>query len=216
MVPSTLHMGDGTIIRNNAIIITTVAGKGTGGFSGDGGPATEAAFGSTHRIAVDAAGNIYVADWNNHRIRKVDTNGIVTTIAGSGGTGYLQGGFGGDGGLATEARLKYPADVAVDSSGNIYIVDSNNARIRKVDSSGIITTVAGRGRWGSGGDGGPATQADFQSPSTVNVDSSGNIYITDNYSFRIRKVDTNGIITTEDGKLTYGKLGYEDPAKEEQ
>ena len=182
-------------------IITTVAGNGSPGFSGDGGLATNASLNHHSGVAVDNLGNIYIADQLNHRIRKVDTNGVITTIAGSGESGFNAGGFGGDGGLATDASLNLPKDVAVDDAGNIYIADSSNHRIRKVDTSGIITTVAGSNFWGFYGDGGSATddRARLYLPSGVTVDSAGNIYIADTYNHRIRMVDTSGIIATVAG-----------------
>ncbi len=234
-------------------IIRTVAGSTVPapnlGFSGDGGPATSAAMLGTdvHQgIAVDAAGNIYIADILNHRIRKVDTNGIINTVAGSGqvvgggagqatavalfnphavavdaagsfyiadtsnsrirkvdpagnatviaGTGAI--GFSGDGGLATAAQLNQPRSVTVDRAGNVYFSDFGNIRIRKVDAAGVITTVAGTGSVGFSGDGGPATSAPLTSPLGVAVDASGNLYIADSGNDRIRKVDPAGIITT--------------------
>ncbi|KAF0144564.1 MAG: YD repeat-containing protein [Nitrospirae bacterium] len=189
-----LYKGDGTKSKNNFTkIITTVAGNGQSGFSGDGGPATNARLYSPHGVAVDSAGNIYIADSYNGRIRKVDTNGIITTVAG-GGSNWLNLG---DGGPATQAMLNSPTGIAVDNAGNIYIADSYNGRIRKVDTNGIITTVAGGGsNWLNLGDGGPATQASLYSPQGVVVDSSGNIYIADTITSRIRKVNTNGIIIT--------------------
>ncbi|GJQ59641.1 MAG: hypothetical protein SCALA701_24420 [Candidatus Scalindua sp.] len=181
-------------------IITTIAGNGQSGYSGDGGPATEASLGHTSDVAVDTVGNIYIAEPYNHRIRKVDINGIITTIAGSGQSGYS-----GDGGPATEASLNLPRGVAVDTVGNIYIADLYNHRIRKVDITGIITTVAGNGELGDDGDGGPAIDAKLTRPVAVTVDVSGNIYISQVVNERIRKVNTNGIITTIAG---IGKRGY--------
>ncbi len=124
-------------------IITTVAGNGEDGFSGDGGPATSATFDTISGVAVDTSGNLYIADSHNQRIRKVGLDGIITTVAGSGDTGYFNGGFSGDNGPATSALLSQPADVAVDAAGNLYIADEQNDRIRKVGLDGIITTVVG-------------------------------------------------------------------------
>jgi RHS repeat-associated protein len=187
-------------------IITTVAGNGSYRYSGDGGPATAAGI-HTEGVAVDAAGNLYISDNYNNRIRKVDTNGIITTVAGNGVDGY-----GGDGGLATAAKLRRPTGVAVDAAGNIYICDNWNYRIRKVDTSGIITTVAGNGVDGYGGDGGPATAAKLSLPDGVAVDAAGNIYIADQWNQRIRKVDTRGIITTIAGNGVDGYGGDGGPA----
>ncbi len=191
---SILYKGDGTIIRNNVLIIDTVAGNGESGYSGDGGPATEATLYQPEGVAVDAAGNLYIADCHNHCIRKVDTTGIITTVAGTGEEGYS-----GDGGLATDARLAYPEDVALDSSGNLYIADRGNLRVRRMDTNGIITTVAGTGERGYGGDGGLTTEARLNSTSGVAVDPSGNLYLADSNNDRVRKVGTNGIITTVAG-----------------
>ena len=196
---STLYKGDGTIIRNNVRIIKTIAGNGNEGYSGDNGIAKEASLYVPQDVAVDSFGNLYIADSWNSRIRKVDINGIITTVAGNGTPG-----FSGDGGLATEASLRYPNCVEVDSTGNLFIADLGNLNIRKVDTSGIITTVAGNGIQGYGGDGGPATEASFI-PYYIAVDSSGNLFITDYGNLRIRKVDTSGIITTVAGN---GKLGF--------
>jgi len=188
-------------------IITTVAGNGTYGYSGDGGPATNASLWWPSGIAVDANGSLYIADIGNHRIRKVDTSGIITTVAGNGNSVYS-----GDGGPATNASLRDPADVAVDASGNLYIADRDNQRIRKVDTLGIITTMAGNGTYGYSGDGGPATSASLWLPPDVAVDASGNLYIADSDSQRIRKVDTSGIITTVAGNGTRGYGGDGGPA----
>ena len=188
-------------------IISTVAGNGTRGFSGDGGPAISASLSSPQSVFVDGLGNIYIVDAGNYRIRKVDTSGIISTVPLDGLVG-----FSGDGGPATDASLNFPSDVSVDGSGNIYIADMNNGRIRKVDTSGIISTVAGNGTFGFSGDGGPATDASLNFPSDVSVDGSGNIYIADMNNGRIRKVDTSGIISTVAGNGTFGFSGDGGPA----
>ena len=185
--------------------ITTIAGTGELGFGGDGGPASEGRLAFPTGVAVDGAGNLYIADSRNHRIRKVDSSGTITTIAGSGETGFDGGSFGGDGGPATDARLARPNDMAVDGAGNLYIADSGNNRIRKVDSSGTITTIAGTGELGFGGDGGPAPDARLAFPTDVAVDGAGNLYIADPRNHRIRKVDSSGTITTIAGS---GELGF--------
>jgi sugar lactone lactonase YvrE len=178
--------------------ITTIAGDGfkddtgSGRFAGDDGQATSASFNGSRGIAVDGSGNLYVADYRNHRIRKVSPTGIITTVAGA------LAGFSGDGGPATSAALLFPLHVCLDGSGNLYIADSGNNRIRMVDASGMITTVAGNGTEISAGDGGQATAASLHSPNSVFVDGSGNLYITE-FSFRVRKVDANGTITTVAG-----------------
>ena len=128
---------------DSAGVITTVAGTGKWGFSGDGGPAVNAMLGVPEGVAVDGAGNLFIADRGNNRIRKVDASGTITTIAGSGETGFFGGGFSGDGGPAVNAMLGVPEGVAVDGAGNLFIADKGNDRIRKVDAAGVITTVAG-------------------------------------------------------------------------
>jgi hypothetical protein len=192
-------------------IITTVAGNGITGYSGDGGQATSASMDWPNAVAVDSAGNLYIADQVNQRIRKVTVaTGIITTVAGNGyGTG-TSGGYGGDGGLATSARLANPYALAVDGAGNIYISDTNNQRIRKVTAAtGIITTVAGTGTAGyvAAQDGGAATNASLSLPRNVAVDGAGNLYISDWGNKRIRKVTAAGIITTVAGNGISGYSG---------
>ncbi|MCI5138862.1 MAG: hypothetical protein D3922_10705, partial [Candidatus Electrothrix sp. AR1] len=202
-----LNKGDGSLLKNNSRIITTVAGNGSQGFSGDNGSALEASFRRPVEVVVDQFGNFFICDISSHRIRKVDTNGIVTTVAGNGSQG-----FSGDNGPAVDASLNLPARLALDQAGNIFISDHKNHRIRKVDTNGIITTVAGSGVRGFSGDNGPAVQARFQNPTGVAVDQSGNIFIADNSNQRIRKVDTNGIITTVAGNGGHGFFGDYGPA----
>ena len=190
-------------------VISTVAGTGTRGFSGDGGPATEAHLNLPDGMATDSAGNLYIADAGNHRIRKVDSSGVITTVAGSGDHGYS-----GDGGPATAARLRNPRGVATDDAGNLYIADASNHRIRKADSSGVITTVAGTGESWYGGDGGPAVQAWLSYPTGIATDGDGNLYIVDRSNQRIRKVDSSGVITTVAGTGVYSYSGDGGPATE--
>jgi uncharacterized protein (TIGR03437 family) len=185
-------------------VITTVAGNGTVGFSGDNGPATSARLSDPGGIAVDSAGNVYIADSGNDRVRKV-SNGAIATVAGNGGHG-----FSGDNGPATSAQLDMPSGVALDSTGDLYIADFYVNRIRKV-ANGVITTVAGDGTQGFGGDNGPATSASMYWPGSVAVDSAGNLYIADSYNNRIRKV-SNGVITTVAGTGTEGFSGDNGPA----
>jgi uncharacterized protein (TIGR03437 family) len=188
---------------SNGVIIT-VAGNGGDGFSGDNGPATSALLYHPYGLTVDSAGNLYIADNANSRIRKV-SNGVISTAAGNGTFG-----FSGDNGPATSAQLNGPYGVAVDSAGNLYIADSLNNRIRKV-SNGVISTVAGNGTQGFSGDNGPATSAQLNGPYGVAVDSAGNLYIADSLNNRIRKV-TNGVITTVAGSGTQGFSGDNGPA----
>ncbi len=183
--------------------ISTIAGTGTGGYGGDGGLATAAQLDNPYGVTPDASGNLHIADTLNHRIRKVDAStGNISTIAGTG-----TGGYGGDGGLATAAQLNYPSGAALDASGNLYIADTFNDRIRKVDTAGMITTVAGTGTNGDSGDGGPATAAQLNQPSGVAVDGAGNLYIADAPNHRIRKVDAAGVITTIAGTGSGGFSG---------
>ena len=180
--------------------VTTVAGTGKSGVSGDGGPATEAELRNMWDIDVDGLGNLYIGTAG--RIRKVDANGIVTTIAGTGTNG-----FSGDGGAATEAQLSRLTGVTADVDGNVYFVDFG--RIRRIDTNGIITTIAGPGRQGVcySGDGGPATEADLCSPEHLAVAPDGAVYIADTNNNRIRMIDRNGIITTIAGNGTHGFSG---------
>ena len=176
--------------------VTAVAGSGTQGFAGDGGPATSAALDTPLGVVVDGSGNLYIADAHNQRIRVVSaTTGNITTLAGNGTAG-----FSGDGGAASSASLALPTAVALDSAGNLYIADTNNHRIRKVAiATGIITTVAGNGQQFFSGDGGAAIAAGLDSPNGVAVDSAGRIYIADTHNQRIRLVATDGTISTFSG-----------------
>ncbi len=185
--------------RDNAVvrmvdthgIISTIAGTGEPGFSGDGGPATEAELSDPEYIAVDARGRVYFTDQINERVRMVDTHGVITTVAGTGEPGYS-----GDGGPATEAMLNEPYGLAIDEAGNLYVSDSSGARIRMVDRGGVITTVAGTGEPGYSGDGGPATRAMLNEPYGLTVDRQGRLYIADVGNGVVRMVDRQGIIRT--------------------
>ena len=186
-------------------IITTVAGNGTPGFSGDGGPATSAELNFPGEVAVDSSGDLFIADSRNHRIRRVDAaTQVITTVAGNGTKGYS-----GDGGPATGSELDYPAGVAVDSSGDLFIADTGNERIRRVDAATqVITTFAGNGTEGFGGDGGPATSAQLLTPEGLAMDSSADLFIADVNNERVRRVDaTTNIITTVAGNGTVGFSG---------
>src|ERR1700722_4342814 len=158
--------------------ISTFAGNGTAGYSGDGGPAIQAEINRGVGLGGGGAGNIYLADQNNNRVRKVDTSGVITTFAGTGVAGYS-----GDGGLATMAQLNGPLGVCVAPSGGIYVNDEGNGRVREISPSGTITTVAGNGSGVSSGDGGPASAAGFVIPIRCAVDSSGNLFIVDQGAF---------------------------------
>jgi sugar lactone lactonase YvrE len=187
-----------------APVITTVAGTGSAGFSGDGGQATSAKVMSPFGVAADTHGNIFIADTFNSRVRKVAADGIITTFAGDGSAGPYPSG---DGDAAVLASLFDPMDVAVDSGGNVFIADTYNNCIRKVDTGGIITTVAGTGISGFSGDGGAATLAQLSCPYGVAVDAAGNLFISDLLNNRIRKVDASGIITTMAGNGVQGFSG---------
>lgn len=172
-------------------VITTVAGNGTRDYAGDDGPAIEASLNLPSDVACDKDGNLYISDRSNHVIRKVDPQGIITTFAGLGVPW-----FGGDNGLAKIAFLKFPFGITLDSKGNLFIADRGNNRIRKVNRQGIITTVAGDGLFASRGDHGQAIMANLAYPTDVAVDNAGNIYIADRNNSRVRRVDTNGVITS--------------------
>jgi len=184
-------------------IITTFAGTGVGGYSGDGGPATMAQLSFPMGVALDREGNVYVAEMLNDCVRKINTSGIISTYAGKG----MPGGYTGDGGPATAAKLSLPVAVALDSAGNLYIADGGNAVIRKVNTAGIISTFAGNGTAYFGEDSIPATVSSLDDPNGVAVDNLGNVYISDNNSNRVRKVDNSGIITTIAGNGTQGFSG---------
>jgi sugar lactone lactonase YvrE len=191
-----------TVEEQSAII--TFAGGGTA----DGGAATEARLNAPNGLAVDSKGNLYIADTGNDRIRMVSSGGVISTIAGNGSRGY-----GGDGGAARGASLNTPTDVTVDAAGNVYIADQGNHRIRRVTPDGTIRTVAGSGSPGFGGDGGTAVQAGLNSPSAVRIDKAGNLLIADRDNHRIRRVATDGRISTLAGNGTAGYNGDSQEAR---
>jgi sugar lactone lactonase YvrE len=211
-------------------VISTVAGTGPvgwglGSMDGEGGPATTARLGNPAGIAFDADGNLIIADQKNHRIRRVDADGIITTIAGDGG---LYPPFGGDGGLAIDATLNDPQGIAIDPQGNIYFADTHNNRVRKIDRSGRMSTIAGTGELASFGDEGPAVDAAVAGPRAVAVDASGNVYVSEavwdvfgsdpfvakGLGNRVRRIDPQGIIHAFAGTGEIGFAGDGGPATE--
>jgi serine/threonine-protein kinase len=194
--------GDGSLYiadRDNAAvrvvapngIIRTVAGTSVSGYSGDGGPGTQAKLSDPENIVVDRRGRVFFTDQINERIRMIDLDGTITTVAGTGDAGDD-----GDGGPATDAMLDEPYGLAIDPAGNLYVADSSGARVQRIARDGVITTVAGTGVPGESGDGGQATQAQIGQPSALAVDASGNLYIGDSMNGSIRMVDQQGVITT--------------------
>ncbi|MCC7496038.1 MAG: hypothetical protein IT160_00585 [Bryobacterales bacterium] len=190
-----LYLGLGPGVRRRFQgVISTVAGRGSYTYGGDGGAAEAARLWQPSGVAVDAAGSVYIADTANHRIRRVNTAGEISTFAGTGTAG-----FGGDGKPAAAAQLNAPAAVAVDGAFNLYILDSGNQRIRKVTPEGIINTIAGTGLPGYAGDGGPALSAEFDSPSAMVIDGSGALWIADTGNHRVRRIGADGLIMTVAG-----------------
>lgn len=185
------HYNSRVRIVNTSGVINTFAGNGTMGFSGDGGQATAAELAWPTGVGVDASGTVYIADYDNNRIRMVNTSGIISTFAGNGAQS-----FGGDGGPATAAQFYDPTGVWAAPNGDVYIADHVNGRIRVVNTSGIINTVAGNGWFGYSGDGGQATDAELCWPTATVMDSHGNLFIADQYNNRVRMINTSGVIST--------------------
>lgn len=176
--------------------VTTLAGSGNSGYAE--GTRTAASFSSPHGVAVDSAGNVYVADFGNHRIRKISPIGEVVTLAGSGNSGYIDG-------IGTAASFSYLEDIAVDRAGNVYVADRDNHRIRKISPIGVVTTLAGSGNRGFAD--GLGISASFDVPTSVSVDVAGNVYVADLYNHCIRKISPAGLVTTFAGS---GSNGYVD------
>src|SRR5262249_5510797 len=205
-------------------IITTIAGNGNDGFGGDGGPAVNAGFSLPTTIAVDTVGNIFVADTGNDRVRRIDAQtGIITTVAGNGCEPFIEGCPVGDGKPATNAGLSLPFGIVLDTAGNLIIADTFDSRVRRVDArTGFITTIAGNGIPGFGGDGGPARSAILSLPVSGSVDGANNIFIVESGDLfgtfignnRVRRIDAQtGIITTVAGNGQLGFSGDGGPAK---
>ena len=190
------------LIVGSSPVISTIGGNTTAGFAGDGTGAISGEFHWPYSIAIDNSGNLYIGDEYNNRVRKISNTGIVTTIAGTGTAG-----FSGDGGPATLAEINGPAGIAVDPSGNVYIADASNNRIRKITIYGIINTVAGDGTAGYSSDGVSATSSELNNPTGIAVDGSGTMFIADNLNARIRKVSPSGLISTICGTGTPGYTG---------
>ncbi|CAM5370454.1 Virginiamycin B lyase [Streptomyces alboniger] len=201
----------GTGDEHSAPVISTFAGGGAAGATGENQPAVSAELKYPYGVAVDSAGTLYLSDYSNHRVRKVTTDGKISTVAGTGTSGAR-----GDGGSAVSAQLNGPREVAVDDAGNLYIADTGNHRVRKVTTDGKISTVAGIGTSGYAGDGGLATAARLNNPFGVAVDGTGVLYVVDNTQPRIRKITTDGKISTVAGNGTSGPKGDGGPATSAQ
>lgn len=187
--------------------VHTIAGSGVSGYSGDGGPATDASLNRPSDVCITGDGSVVIADVGNDAVRRVRPDGIIETVAGSGTPG-----FSGDGGPADEATLNKPWGVACTAHGEIFIADSRNHRIRKVNTAGLISTIAGTGDAGFSGDGGPASEASFDSPQEVVLEGGGGMYVVDEHNHAIRYVDAGGIIWTVVGTGEKGEAALGAPA----
>ena len=188
-------------------VITTIAGTGVAGYSGDGGQAVNAQLSGPMGVAADGYGDVFIADTGNNRIRKVTSDGTMYTVAGNGNAGFL-----GDGGLAPFAAIHSPQGVAVDAAGNIYIADTGNQRVRMATPTLTIQTIGGNGRPGYSGDGGPGVNAQLNSPAAVAVDGAGNVYVADRDNGRVRMIAPSGTITTVAGSASTTGIGDGGPA----
>ncbi len=188
-------------------IITTVVGTGVSGYSGDNGPATAAKIATAVGLAFDPNDNLFICDYYNNRIRRIDTFGIITTVAGNGSAS-----FNGDNIAATSAAVSMPHCIALDAAGNMYITEAGSNRVRKVNTTGTITTIAGNGLAGYAGDNGPATNASLEFPYGIALDAAGNVFFADSYYGVVRKIDAAGIITTIAGNTAATSLGDNGPA----
>lgn len=196
----TFEGGESLILRiDQKGILDAIAGSGEVGFGPDGSPALGTAIDCPAGIAFGPDGLLYFADHGNNRIRRIEPDGTISTVAGSGPAGVNRGSFSGDGGPAAAATLKEPWGIAFDSNGNLYIADRDNDRIRMVDRRGVITTVAGTGVRGYGGDGGPGAKAQLCGPQGLAVDPHDNLYLADDCNDRVRRLSTDGMIATVAG-----------------
>jgi len=208
-VAGEIYLADAPLVRaiNPAGVISTAVGNGAYNYGGDGGPATQALLSFFLTVAVDSAGDIYIPEYENARVRKVNTGGTITTIAGNGTWSST-----GDGGPAASATVFAPSGAAADASGNVYISEAGSQRIRKIAANGTISTVAGNGTVGFSGDGGPATAAQLSAPAYVVLDGQGNLYFVDLFNSRVRKVTSAGVISTVAGNGQTTTSGDNGPA----
>lgn len=186
--------------------------EGDAGYEGDGKQALRALVRCPIGIAVDDAGTLFVVDHGNNRVRKIRSDGVISTFAGAGAVGVDAGGYAGDGGPATAARLQEPVGVGLGAGGDVYVADRDNNAIRKIDADGTITTVIGGGGAGFSGDGGPASDARIDRPQQIVVDPDGNVYFADSGNNRVRRIDTEGVVTTVAGNGRAATSGDGGPA----